>query len=362
MNVKLLKIFVAMPGDVAAEFDIVEKVVNKINNHISGIYSIRFEIVRGLDATPSMGRPQGVILQQIKIEEFDYFIGLLWTRFGTPTGAKNDLNGRDYQSGTEEEFYTALKSRESKKKPEILIYNCKKNPDYDSLDLFQFQKVKEFLERLKPNGDHPGLFSTYLTKDEFEDKLYSHLLSLVKKDYHKENKSNSALANSIYLDGNLKAIFFPKNNDDRNNAKRNLLLSSKKVKLIAFSGHSYLALHGNRFFNEVNKLLDNGGEFHILLANQLTEVGLRIAHAELSIPYVSNNKIVRTTSGYHTSFRKALMGFNELRQNFGDQIKLRFTNEIITSTILLSESECFFEPYLYYGLRERMKKATINKH
>ena len=61
-----------------------------------------------------MGRPQGIINKQIG--EYDIFIGMMWKRFGTPTGKAG--------SGTEEEFRLAYEYWETTKSVMILFYFC----------------------------------------------------------------------------------------------------------------------------------------------------------------------------------------------------------------------------------------------
>ena len=187
MNYNVKKIFIAAPGDVVEEFNIIKNVADKINILAGEIFQTHIEVHRGLNVAPAMGRPQEVILNQIKINEFDYFIGVLWTRFGTPTGKLNPHTDKQYKSGTEEEFYTAYTSYIDNKKPDILIYACKRDPEYDKIDVEQFNKVKNFLEQLNPQGLHPALYSSYVTIKEFEENLFVHLFNMLKTNYQKEN-------------------------------------------------------------------------------------------------------------------------------------------------------------------------------
>ena len=62
---------------------------------------IRFELVMWeTDTFPSIGKDaQSIINEQIG-DDYDIFVGLMWTRFGTPTPRAG--------SGTEEEFNLAL--------------------------------------------------------------------------------------------------------------------------------------------------------------------------------------------------------------------------------------------------------------
>jgi len=202
MEVKLQKIFIAAANDVATAFEYAESAIDTLNKLYTDIINIRFEIHKGKDAYPSMGRPEGQILGQMPMEKFDFFIGILWSRFGTPTNEINPLNKNDFQSGTEEEFYSAFQSYTSSQKPHILIYNCKKDLDYDKIDIEQFSKVKTFLKKFHPDGEHPGLFKSYKEVNEFEKFLLFDLHNIVKKDfqiknYEHEEGSSKVLAKTL---------------------------------------------------------------------------------------------------------------------------------------------------------------------
>src|SRR5215207_5556058 len=91
-----LKVFVASPSDVIDERIILEQVTNELNKLIGAGLGVRLELVKWeTDSYPGLGDDaQAVINEQIG-DDYDIFIGILWTRFGTPTT-------RD-KSGTAEE-------------------------------------------------------------------------------------------------------------------------------------------------------------------------------------------------------------------------------------------------------------------
>jgi hypothetical protein len=85
-----VRIFIASPGDMATERARMHTIVEELNrtgqlaNHLS-------LMLEALDwrthVAPLMGRPQGVVLDQLPVESWDIFVGILWLRFGTPPGA-----------------------------------------------------------------------------------------------------------------------------------------------------------------------------------------------------------------------------------------------------------------------------------
>ncbi len=112
----LIKVFVASPGDVNRERDSLLGIVNELNRTCDALLGksvIRLELLRWeADSFPDAGRPQALITEQIG--DYDIFIGILSTRFGTPSGKAG--------SGTEEEFLDAYANWEKKKKPHICLY------------------------------------------------------------------------------------------------------------------------------------------------------------------------------------------------------------------------------------------------
>ena len=95
-TVTQIRVFVASPGDVPDERDALDEVVDDLRHSFDDldVRLLRWE----RDTYPAMGRPQGVVNDQVG--EFDVFVGVMWKRFGTRTG--------EADSGTEEEFNRAF--------------------------------------------------------------------------------------------------------------------------------------------------------------------------------------------------------------------------------------------------------------
>ena len=96
----ILSVFVASPSDVDEERNRLEEVIRDLNTAWAKELAIRLELVRWeTHAYPSFGDDaQAVINEQIP-DDCDLFVGLMWYRFGTPTGRAG--------SGTVEEFNRA---------------------------------------------------------------------------------------------------------------------------------------------------------------------------------------------------------------------------------------------------------------
>src|ERR1017187_8021432 len=104
-RVMSVRLFLASPSDVSEERCVVEKTVGEINRSVARALGVTVDLMRWEDVVPAMGRPQQVILDQLDIEDTDLFVGVLWSRFGSPTGKA--------RSGTEEEFTIAYRSWEA---------------------------------------------------------------------------------------------------------------------------------------------------------------------------------------------------------------------------------------------------------
>lgn len=166
----ILNVFLASPSDVSSEREVIQNIINELNKTWSKNLNLRLELLRWeTDVVPSFGEsPQDVINQQIG-SDYDIFIGLLWSRFGMPT--------KDYESGTEEEFYRAYELYNKGKDIDLLIYFKNDPISLEDIDPHQIQKIKAFKQTMQNLGGIYGITSD----DNFEGKLRSHLLIIIQK-------------------------------------------------------------------------------------------------------------------------------------------------------------------------------------
>ena len=166
-----LRVFLSSPSDLAREREIFKSVVDEINQ-IPPESDVRLELVMWeTDTFPSIGKDaQSVINEQIG-DDYDIFVGVMWTRFGTPTPRAG--------SGTEEEFnraYERLSSNPTQSK--ILFYFKDAPPEsLSSLDLEQLKKVSDFKEQLQAKG----LFWVYKSTEDFANAVRKHLSQHIKE-------------------------------------------------------------------------------------------------------------------------------------------------------------------------------------
>lgn len=166
-EVTKVRIFIASPGDVREERDILAGIINELNYTIGQKLGFVIELVRWeTHCRPGAGRPQGVINDLIGA--YDIFLGVMWKRFGTPTG--------EAESGTEEEFNLAYQEWERSGRLHILFYFCQTPHNYMTQDeLDQRGKVLKFQNALRKKN----LVWEYESKETFANTVRPHLSGLL---------------------------------------------------------------------------------------------------------------------------------------------------------------------------------------
>jgi len=180
---KKLRLFLASPGDVAAERARLHSVVDELNRtgNLADEYGLALEVLDWqTHVAPLLGRPEDVVMQQLPVDAWDIFVGVMWLRFGTSTQARDPQTGQPFNSGTEEEFALAYNKWKKEGHPKILFYCCTRtvvNPH--DIDLEQFARVKNFLKRFEEKGATPGLYQSFQTTEEFERRVRQDLTRLI---------------------------------------------------------------------------------------------------------------------------------------------------------------------------------------
>lgn len=374
-----VRLFLASPGDLAEERKLVHRVVERLNSNLSSSTHLTLEVVDwATSISPGMGQPQKVIFDQIDIKSWDVFMGLLWLRFGSATGGSSSEDGKEFGSGTEEEFKLAYSMWKETGRPQIFIYRCTRVANPLALDAGQFVKVQRFFEEFSESGKHPGLVQQFDSVDSFEKRLEADLIRLILNVSKAAGQGAEASlrilvdSESIVIPRSLgyTGFFTPETNQIRNERKRQSLRSEKvRVRLLAHVGFSYLAPVGGRFRDEVISLLEDGGEFHAVILNPWTMGGLLIAVGEegLFIGSLEEDPNVRDRTNVESMISKSkyykhslcpvLEEIQGLRETFGDRVNVRFTSDAIPASIMLTSASGFFEPYISVGLRQRLRRA-----
>ncbi|ODS33582.1 MAG: hypothetical protein SCARUB_01316 [Candidatus Scalindua rubra] len=168
----ILQVFVASPDDVAEERSVLEEIIRELNITWADTLGIRLDLVRWeTHASPGFGDDaQDFINTQIPVS-YDIFIGIMWTRFGTPTNRAG--------SGTVEEFSRAYdRHTEDPNSVEIMFYFKNALVSPTDLDPDQLRDISDFRSRL---GDLGGLYFQFNSIDEFRNITRLHLSRSVQK-------------------------------------------------------------------------------------------------------------------------------------------------------------------------------------
>lgn len=142
------EIFLSSPSGIEKDHASVDGAISELNQTFGNHRNLVLELVKWETHTApgiSLDGPQGVINSDIGTD-YDLFIGILGTKFGTPTAEAG--------SGTEEEFLNAYdKYQDSPNSVQILFYFKTAPPkSVFDIDSDQLAKVQRFKESLGTKG------------------------------------------------------------------------------------------------------------------------------------------------------------------------------------------------------------------
>lgn len=167
-SVRELEIFIASPGDVAAERQAVRDTVDSVNHLFASHSNFPRLLATGWeDLPPTYGRPQGRINELVA--SCDVFVGVLGNRFGSPTGT--------HPSGFLEEYEGAVERRGRDRSPEVALYFRTPTQDMLADPGTELQRVLRFKRQVEEN--HEVLYGEFKTDSEFRDQLKDLLTKVV---------------------------------------------------------------------------------------------------------------------------------------------------------------------------------------
>lgn len=156
---KIIRAFLASPGDLQEERETIREVVNEFNESWADELGYQVELIGWEETVAGFGRPQQLINQDL--DRCDLFLGMIWKRWGTPPE-----NGGDFSSGFEEEFKRSMARRKENGSPEISLF-FKQIPEEFIVDPGNdLKKVLEFREKII--ADKKILFQRFTTARDVE--------------------------------------------------------------------------------------------------------------------------------------------------------------------------------------------------
>jgi tetratricopeptide (TPR) repeat protein len=188
-----LKIFISSPGDVGEERRRAAIVISRLRREFARFFDLS-AVLWEYEPMLSSGHFQDIIEPP---STADIVVLILWSRLGTPlpertaTRAYTGRDGRFPVTGTEWEFEEALEARERRGGvPDLLVYRKFAAGEAwfnhsDQLELIrqQWDAMQAFWQRHfeADDGTFKAAFNRFVTLDEFEAQLESHLRELLRR-------------------------------------------------------------------------------------------------------------------------------------------------------------------------------------
>lgn len=159
------RVLFASPGDVARERQEMDSVVDGLNKGEGRQTGFELELLKWkTHSAPSAGRPQAVISDDFG--EYDVFVGVMWKRIGTPSGAAI--------SGTVEEFDNAYRAWQEDATRPVLFYFCQCPFMPETIEeAKQMCMVLEFRHRIE--SKRQALVWDYPGYEDFPGMIRKHL-------------------------------------------------------------------------------------------------------------------------------------------------------------------------------------------
>ncbi len=176
--VRVVKIFVSSPVDVAPERGRVQAVTAKLNRDYDG--TVRFDTVLWEDHFYKADRSFQPQIQ--RPDACDILVSIFWTRVGTelPTDFARMPNGKPYPSGTAYELLTALEASKEKGLPDVYVFRKTADATLPTADTERRRQAETQLDALEAfwnewfkseQGHFKAAFQTFATTDEFEHEI-----------------------------------------------------------------------------------------------------------------------------------------------------------------------------------------------
>lgn len=169
---KIVKVFLASPGDLVDERKVVKDVVDDINDLLAEEFGYQVDLVGWESTTSTAGRPQAIINKDL--ERCELFIGMVWKRWGTAP----DLDS-NFASGFEEEFWTSFNRHSREGYPEISLFfkNVEETVRQDPGE--QLKNVLAFRQRLI--DEKIILFEDFYDTRDFEKRIRRCVIKYIRK-------------------------------------------------------------------------------------------------------------------------------------------------------------------------------------
>ncbi|MET4426023.1 hypothetical protein [Bradyrhizobium sp. RT3a] len=357
----VIRVFLSSPSDLEVHRSAIADQLRRLSR-VFLQRKVAIEVLTGDCAEPGMGRPQGQVNASLSVADCDIFIGMIWLRFGTPTGGQHSSGGHLYLSGTEEEFRLAHDAWRDTGRPKILFYFCNRVPEkLADIHPEQFARVTAFKESFGAAGANPGLVRNYVIPEELDTLVVSDVLSQVESMSSELAHARRGIDVSQF---GLLDFFVPFKSAERELRKRASIDSSdESLAIVAHSGFSFLGRIGARYKPQVVQFLERGGLVRVALISPWSETGLALSISGVDQASLVNYRAqtrdvlcaaIEQSRWYLVKYRDAIDGYLDLAARFKGQVDLRVTASYMPATVLVTDVDAYIEPYLLADLPKRI--------
>jgi hypothetical protein len=184
-TLRLVRVFLASPGDLPDERRLASEAVDEINKGIAPFLGFRVELKGWEDTLPGTGRPQAIINQELDLCEL--FLGMMWKKWGTPPSTQGP-----YTSGFEEEFKRSYSRRKKTGQPEIAMFFKEVDKEFLDDPGDDLKRVIEFRNGLI--SEKVIFFNEFQDPNDLQrcvrEKITQYLINLEKSE--KENQDEES--------------------------------------------------------------------------------------------------------------------------------------------------------------------------
>ncbi|GAB4022657.1 hypothetical protein GCM10028808_70790 [Spirosoma migulaei] len=200
-TVTRIKIFIGSPGDVTPERQVAHAIINRVNKVVATNLGVILELLGWEDTLPGPGRPQAIINEDLK--QCSFFIGLIWKRWGTPSGKES--------SGFLEEYKLANELREKGQMNDIWLFFKNIPDDIPRQESKQVAQVQDFQQEVYKEQN--VFCKSFETTEEWGDLLYDNLIKylLTRRNYDQASSQVSKLKSSSAPQSENSSIIFSLN-------------------------------------------------------------------------------------------------------------------------------------------------------
>lgn len=180
-----IRIFFSSPGDVRMERETAKRIVDRLQSEIGGGAAIEPYFWEHEVMVATKDYQENIP----HMDDFDIVVCILWSRLGTPLDPARHPRpgGGGFASGTEYEFFTAMRAHEVKGTPDIFVFRNSTEPRRPSRPREAREAVDREIDRLdsffdsyfQDNQFFTRAINIYSTLGEFEEKLTIALRSYI---------------------------------------------------------------------------------------------------------------------------------------------------------------------------------------